>query len=246
MADKVWPNALERGEFAEKLLKEQLNFNEVEVCVNWSKAKIIEKLTELKEKAMTFQKAHYGGKETLVICIVSVGNRIDPFIKEHKILLQEFEVEVSGQNEGDYEDFFELTHDGEILNLNEQACWIADTREFPLADADIFNSNVHTICINDYQGFAGRLGPHHIHKDGGMEQATKDDFDKLDLVKEGRLENRMARNNVTFAAATRLEIAYDYFKTQREVNQHHVFQFPEVCIRASMQISVKKWPKERQ
>ena len=29
---------------------------------------------------------------------------------------------------GAYEDFYELTHEGEPLNLNEYACWIADTR----------------------------------------------------------------------------------------------------------------------
>ena len=28
-----------------------------------------------------------------------------------------------------YEDFFELTHQGEALNLNEFATWIADTRD---------------------------------------------------------------------------------------------------------------------
>ena len=33
---------------------------------------------------------------------------------------------------GNYEDYYELTHEGEALNLNEYACWIADTR-----DADV-------------------------------------------------------------------------------------------------------------
>ena len=83
---------------------------------------------KLKDMAMKFEKEH-SGKETLAIGIISIGNRLDPMSVKHAPLLRNLGVQPPGKAIGDYEDFFELTHEGEPLNLNEYACWIADTRE---------------------------------------------------------------------------------------------------------------------
>ena len=58
---------------------------------------------------------------------------------------------------GEYEDYFELTCEGEPMNLNEAAAWIVDNRE-PLEESkeplqDAFKSSTHVLVIDDvYQG----------------------------------------------------------------------------------------------
>jgi hypothetical protein len=69
------------------------------------------------------------GKATMAIAIINIGNRIDPFAAPHKPLLSALGIQPSGKKIGDYEDFYELTKEGDVLNLNEYAAYIADTRE---------------------------------------------------------------------------------------------------------------------
>ena len=55
---------------------------------------------------------------------------LDPLTNAHKPIFHNLGVESPAERAvGVYEDFFELTHQGEALNLNEFAAWIADTRE---------------------------------------------------------------------------------------------------------------------
>ena len=48
----------------------------------------------------------------------------------NKVLLKDLGVAPSKPGSvGHYEDFFEVTSEGEVVNLNEYSAWIADTRE---------------------------------------------------------------------------------------------------------------------
>ena len=87
-------------------------------------------LTSLKKKAMEFESRN--GKDKLGIGIINIGHVIDPVGKpKDKAILEKIGVETSFKGIGNYEPFFELTKDGEAINLNEYACWIADTRKSP-------------------------------------------------------------------------------------------------------------------
>ena len=78
---------------------------------------------------MAYEESNKGTKATLAIAIVNIGNRIDPLHAHHKPILAGIGVPPAGKKIGDYEDFYELTKEGECLNLNEYAAYIADTRE---------------------------------------------------------------------------------------------------------------------
>ena len=57
--------------------------------------------------------------------------------------------------------------------------------------------------------------------------ATKEDFEKLDLVKQGWITDRLGRTNVTFAFNTNFEHAKNFINTERKGNRN-TFLFPEV------------------
>ena len=78
--------------------------------------------------AMAYEEGNKG-KATMAIAIINIGNRIDPFAAPHKPLLSAIGVPPAGKKIGDYEDFYELTKEGDVLNLNEWAAHIADTRK---------------------------------------------------------------------------------------------------------------------
>ena len=126
----VWPHAKETAASAKAML-ETLGYGDdnIEILENQTKAQYIEKLDALKQKAMDFEDSNPTGKVTLALMIINIGNRIDPFAAPHKPLLAALGVEPTGKNIGDYDDFYELTKDGDVLNLNEYAAYIADTRE---------------------------------------------------------------------------------------------------------------------
>ena len=94
-----------------------------------------------------------------MIAIASVGHRLDPEKPKHKAILEDLGVEVSPNEVGAYEDFYELTYEGEPLNLNEYATWIADTREIVSdiqsaeavgsTEGEEFNSATHVIVMDD-------------------------------------------------------------------------------------------------
>ena len=91
--------------------------------------------------------------------------------------------------DGEYENNFELTYEGEPLNLNESAAWIADTREVQ-EDLEVgkFFSSTHVIVMNDNQAKINPLFRHHLF-------ATKKNFESLEIL-EGT--PRVSRTNVTF------------------------------------------------
>ena len=66
----------------------------------------------------------------MAIAIIHIGFTLDPKIDDGEDLLTKLNVELS-ENKGEdvYEQLYELTHLGEVLNLNEYAAWITDTRE---------------------------------------------------------------------------------------------------------------------
>lgn len=84
-------------------------------------------LRGLRKEALDFENNH-DCKETLAIAIINIGNCIDPFYSQHKKLLEDRMVDHPPEGQLEYERYYELTCDGEVLNLNEYACLIADTR----------------------------------------------------------------------------------------------------------------------
>ena len=78
---------------------------------------------------MEFELNKRGSKETLAIFIINIGHVIDPLNPRHKHLCNEIGLEATKKEIGAYEDFYELTCDGEPLNLNEIGMDIVDTRE---------------------------------------------------------------------------------------------------------------------
>ena len=62
------------------------------------------------------------------VAIVSVGHRLDPSTPKHRALLEAVGAPASSNEVGALEGFYELTCDGEPLNLNEYGTWIADPR----------------------------------------------------------------------------------------------------------------------
>ena len=136
---------------AEALLKDQLGFQEVEVRKNLTKKAIDEEIWKLKQRALEFEQ-NKQGKETQVIAIISVGHSMDSFFPRDKPLYAELGLEAPPDKVGAYENIFELTYEGEPLNLNESATWIADTREVQGATfSDKFSSSTHVIVMNDFQ-----------------------------------------------------------------------------------------------
>lgn len=88
-------------------------------------------LKGLRNEALSFEEQNHEGKETLAIAIINIGHCVDPMYQIHANLLKKFGFERPPEGQYEYEDFFELTCNGEVLNLNEYACLIADTRRAP-------------------------------------------------------------------------------------------------------------------
>ena len=121
---------------------------------------------------MAYEESNKGTKATLAIAMINIGNRIDALHAHHKPILASIGVPPAGKKIGDYEDFYELTKDGDALNLNEYAAYIADTRKTPCqqeyikhmmspkedggqgltADKVVFKSRVHVIVMDDFYG----------------------------------------------------------------------------------------------
>ena len=92
-----------------------------------SKNEILDILQGLRNEALNFENNHHN-KEILAIAIINIGSCIDPILPNHKNLLKDRGVDLAPRRIFEYEDYFELTCNGEVLNLNEYACLIADTR----------------------------------------------------------------------------------------------------------------------
>ena len=172
MGPAIWPKAKERADIAKEML-ERLGFSteNIEVLENQNKAQYLAKLDALKEKAMAFEESNKTGKATLAIAIINISNRLDPLSAPHRPLLAGIGVPPAGKKIGDYEDFYELTKEGDVLNINEYAAYIADTRETSVQKAYIakqmapkseggqelardkvpFKSRVHCIVMDDFQ-----------------------------------------------------------------------------------------------
>lgn len=209
--------------------------NEIEIVVNANKAKYIEKLTALKQRAEAFEEGNKG-KETLAIAIINIGNRIDPFAPTHAPLIKNLGLKPTPKGIGAYEDFYELTEEGEALNLNEYAAWIADTRNTKvyqdykawqmspleeggqnLAEAAVpFKSRTHVIIASDFQGKPGLLMDQHL-------KSTKEDFEKLELLDGQANKDRKGRTNVTFYPLFYIDRVLDFFKKEMAVEDKYVF-----------------------
>ena len=91
---------------------------------------------------------------------------------------------------GDYEAFYELTFQGEPLNLNESAAWIANTRtDDKERKNESFHGSTHVMIMNDYPTNQKKFHLHHI-------AAKADDFDRLERLKGSQRESR---RNVFFS-----------------------------------------------
>ena len=163
---------------------------------------------------------------------------------------------------GTYEDFFELTKEGDALNLNEYAAWIADTRDTkayeeyekdvmnqpraegkaPLTEADVpFRSRTHVLCASDFQGKPGLFFNQHI-------KSNLAEFEKLEGL-EGQLRpDRKGRNNVSFFPMMKLPETLQWFKDAQTKDDQHVFTFPKIGNQLTncATLSSSKYPNPRE
>ena len=105
-----WKNADGRGEIARKLFADELNFKDVHVFTNLSKAEVIEKMNWLKEKANVFE-AEKQGDETLAVGIAWIGHKLLADYEPHKkiIAMHGVSLPIGGVDGSDYYPQYELT-----------------------------------------------------------------------------------------------------------------------------------------
>ena len=115
--------------------------------VDQSKTKIEQKLKEIRGSAKEFESSRKG-RENMGIVIVNVGHCYDPADSVFRNLNDEFELD-DEQGEGCYERFYELTYEGEPLNLNEYAVQIADTRTEEQKLQAGFQGSCHVMVLDD-------------------------------------------------------------------------------------------------
>ena len=128
VSDLVNADAEKRAKIAEDVLKTHLGFEDIEIYRDESKEFIDAKLSELKNQALDFEREYVNQKATQCFAVIHVGTAIDP-LSTSKGLLTARKFKAPPKQVGAYEAFFELTKDGEAMNLNEKAAWITDTRE---------------------------------------------------------------------------------------------------------------------
>ena len=140
---------------------------------------------------------------------------------------------------GDYEAYFEMTSEGEPMNLNESAAWIVDNRE-PLEESNEdlpteFQSSTHVVLLTD--NVACRKGKQLIY--GSHVTKTAAEFEQLELLKG---KDRASRANVTFGLGFDFKTARAIIQEQKQSSKH-VFQFPSIIKQAKLGIPVTaKWP----
>ena len=90
-----------------KLFNEVLSFKEVEVCTDYSKAQVMNKLAELYNQAKKFKKDNHEYGETQVIAVVWSGLRL----KKEDIPAELLNLE-RGTDGSEYHHDYMITHDG--------------------------------------------------------------------------------------------------------------------------------------
>ena len=131
------------------MLETYLGFENVMICKNYSKAKVDELMERLRKQALTFETDNKGNKNTQCYAIFHIGPFADPLSGAVTLDLLTARglpnPKTAPKGAGTYEPFYEVTSVGEIMNLNEQAAKIADTREVQKEEcdrqADIWKSN---------------------------------------------------------------------------------------------------------
>jgi hypothetical protein len=122
------------------MLETYLGFENVKICKNYSKADVEEVMERLKKQALTFETANKGKKATQCFAIFHIGPFADPLSGAITLdLLNNLglpDQKTAPKGPGTYEPFYEITSTGEIMNLNEQAARIADTREAQKEECD--------------------------------------------------------------------------------------------------------------
>lgn len=131
MEDLENSNWGEKGEKAKLVLMDQLGFKEaeIEILKDKSKEEIDQRLSHYRDLAKAFE-SEKQTHQAQAIVIVNIGLCLDPLEPTHGQVFYELKTkqQLETANRGDYEPFYELTFQGEPLNLNEAAAWIADTR----------------------------------------------------------------------------------------------------------------------
>ena len=85
-----WANAKKRGQTAERLFKEVLEFDEVDVYTNLAKQQVTEQLSKLEEKADIFEEEKSKGERSgaFAVGIVWIGHTINTDIDKHNEILK--------------------------------------------------------------------------------------------------------------------------------------------------------------
>jgi len=122
------------------MLETYLGFKNVTICTNYSKAQVDEVMERLRQQALTFETENKGKKVTQCFAIFHIGPFADPLSGAITLdLLNNRGLpnpKTAPKGPGTYEPFYEITSTGEIMNLNEQAARITDTREAQKEEVD--------------------------------------------------------------------------------------------------------------
>ena len=104
---------------AQRLFKELLGFDEVEVCKDYTKKQIISKLAEAKQKSQAF-KSDDNPTTVFTLAVVWIGFKLDIDQPNQLELLQQLAEDIEeGEDGTPYGHFYALTKSGEMINLVE-------------------------------------------------------------------------------------------------------------------------------
>ena len=95
----VYTNALDHGELYKELFRDVLNFSNVEIVLNPTKAEMIEKIAQLKAEAEEFDKSHEPRKVYSFV-LVHVGHKLEPTDPRQKIIIDDLGVEPKKGTDG--------------------------------------------------------------------------------------------------------------------------------------------------
>jgi len=136
----IYVDAKKKADEAKAMLETYLGFKDVKICKNYTKAEVDRVMENLRQQALTFEKEFKGSKATQVFAIFHIGPFADPLSGAVTLdLLTDRGLpsqKEAPKGPGTYEPFYEITAGGEIMNLNEQAAKITDTREVQKEECD--------------------------------------------------------------------------------------------------------------
>ena len=100
-----------------------LEFDEVVVCVDYSKSQIIERLRYIERHAIQFEKERKKKRDKSLLCIAVfwIGHKLSYDNEKHIQIRKKLRIQTpaSGTDGSEYYDVYAVTRHGELLNFSE-------------------------------------------------------------------------------------------------------------------------------